>query len=412
MLRVKSPSKRDIDELESLIVDEPIEDPIVSALAVQESLDDLSRAVSKEHAHEMLFMGTESYTDSELMRIAASIHSYGTDLNQLGLEDYPSLVSSTEGKLSDFADYVTEKVKKFILAIREFFNKLLNNNEKRNEKMKKVGELDSNAKIEDDSAIMVDPTYVDPQLKTHTQIANILNDLSKFLLTDMFKITNTMETYSVDIHRKLQEKFEFKDISELLDSSADLIYSVKVGLIAIIDGTAKSGKAELNGRNTFMLKVGEYLEYHFDFGDVANYEKLKYTDDKVKQALQLNMTVKDLHPEKVKLEPLSMTNCKRASDQVLRSSLMLDNLKKEYDPHLKSFEGMFKYNRAEVIGRLKDAKKEALAKKVMHSSEQMILTCMKLYSILTVRIMGELNKSCELNSQYIDKSVEAHGIDL
>ena len=410
MLKVKSPSKKDIEEVIEIDDSNTIDDPLISALTVQESMDDLSRTVSKEHAHEMLFLGQESYLDSPLMRVAAAIHSHGTDLNTVGLEAYPDLVVSKEGKLSDFADLVIEKVKAFIAKMKKFIFNMFKSNEKRDAALAKVKELDESAKLKDDSLIDVNPIYVDGKFDIHNRIVDIVEDITKFLLTDMFKIVNTMETYSVDIHRKLEGDFEFKDVSGLLDKSADLIYSIKVGLIAIIDGTAKSGKAELNGRNTFMLKAGEYTEYHFDFGDVANYEKLKFTDDKVKQALQLNMSVKKLDAEPKSLKPLGIINAKFYADELLKTSKSLSRLTAQYKPHLDSFEGMFKYNRSEVLGKLKDGKKEALAKKVMHSSEQMILTCMKLYSILTLRILDELDKSCTANADYVQKSIKAHDI--
>jgi len=223
---------------------------------------------------------------------------------------------------------------------------------------------------------------------------------------------NKIEVTQVDLFKVLnaEKSFKFSKVSGYLDTTADLVYQIKVGLIAIIDGIGKGKKVDVTGRNTFILTSIPGVEFHFDLGDIAKYESIKLTADKVREATTLKVSVVYVDEPTPVVPVLTLKECLSRVDTLTEGLNAISKYSTELEGKLKDYEGMFEYNYKPVDAKLKDADTDRMRKKVRNSSEQMLLATMKLFSGITTQLMNVLDQATKDHVKYVVDSVNSYDI--
>lgn len=389
--------------------DEPILDVELSAMEVSAALESIADTIIKKADAAAIYdpQWSTAEVQSSLMQTMLDVFATGTDLDvkeeQTSLEAY---TPAAEGRLADFGSYLKKMIKKFIDAIIRFFTSTEGKETRMRESLDTAMD-----KASDGTPIPSEITgkglLVTGDLKTYARTLKLVKDVNQYMLKDMVRVLNSLEILQVDLFKKMQGNFKFKDISPILDESAKLIYQIKAGLVSVMDGTADSGKAVINGRNTFQLRINDQLEYHFDLGDLEGFSKLTYTEDLLREAVQFSMTESKGDAIEFKMTSLSSAQMADWNKQLKEGLDLVNDTRKEYGALLNNFEGMFEFNRA-APPSLADRNQKAMVAKVTRYSEQLILVGMKLYSSLATRLNSTLITAIGEGTNIVIQSGNAH----
>lgn len=324
-----------------------------------------------------------------------------------------------ENRLKDLGNYLLEAIKKLIAKVRDFFNntdaKVRNYGEKLKD-VKVYAELGmkQNAKLTDPKVVITVPSkFIDSkgELSIYHALTKVASDLNKVLLGDMYKLMSAMEATNIDMYKVLaRDTFTFKDISPFLDSMADLVYRMKLGLIAVIDGSADGKKVTLDGTEVFILQSVPGIEYHFDLGNMYKYDSLKLTADKLEVANAFKFTYKVVDWDKANTPVLSLAEISKRADILQAGSEELLKWKVNYGPTLNNYEGMFSAVREKVNPNITDKDMERMSEKAIQNANQLLLVTMKIFSGLSVKVMTDVEHALRDHTAYVIKSINAYDI--
>lgn len=324
-----------------------------------------------------------------------------------------------ENRLKDLGNYLLEAIKKLIAKVRDFFNntdaKVRNYGEKlKDAKVYAELGMKQNAKLTDPKVVITVPSkFIDSkgELSIYHALTKVASDLNKVLLGDMYKLMSAMEATNIDMYKVLaRDTFTFKDISPFLDSMADLVYRMKLGLIAVIDGSADGKKVTLDGTEVFILQSVPGIEYHFDLGNMYKYDSLKLTADKLEVANAFKFTYKVVDWDKANTPVLSLAEISKRADILQAGSEELLKWKVNYGPTLNNYEGMFSAVREKVNPNITDKDMERMSEKAIQNANQLLLVTMKIFSGLSVKVMTDVEHALRDHTAYVIKSINAYDI--